>query len=340
MIRFLLRRFGTMAVTLLIISALVFFIIKLPPGDFLTNQIAELKAQGEAASAAKAEFLIKQYGLDRPAWEQYLVWLGVMPGPNGFAGLFQGDWGWSFEFDKPVNDVVGDALWLTMLVNFAVVIFIHLVAIPIAIYSATRQYSLGDYAATLVGYLGLATPSFLLALILLYYVNRWFGVSIGGLYDPEYAGQPWTWPKIQSLLSHLVVPTLVIGLSGTAAMIRRMRANLLDELGKQYFVTAKAKGLPPQKALLKYPFRMSLNPFIADIGNLLPNLVSGSVLVSLVLSLPTVGPILLGALKSQDQFLAGFILMFVALLTVVGMLVSDLMLAWLDPRIRMGGSAR
>lgn len=337
MILFLLRRLVTMLVTLLIISALVFFIIKLPPGDFLTNQIAELRAQGESASVAKAEFLIKQYGLDRPTWEQYLVWLGAMPGPNGFSGLLQGDWGWSFEFDKPVTDVVGDALWLTLLVNLAVVIFIHLVSIPIAIYSATRQYSLGDYVATFIGYIGLATPSFLLALILLYYVNRWFGVSIGGLYDAEFSGKPWTWPKIQSLLSHLIVPTLVIGLAGTAAMIRRMRANLLDELGKQYYVTAKAKGLAPRKALLKYPFRMSLNPFIADIGNLLPSLVSGSVLVSLVLSLPTVGPILLNALKSQDQFLAGFILMFVAVLTVIGMLISDLLLAWLDPRIRVGG---
>jgi peptide/nickel transport system permease protein len=337
MIRFLARRTLTMAVTLLIISALIFFIIKLPPGDFLTNQIAELKSQGEAASAAKAEFLIKQYGLDRPAWEQYLVWLGVMPGPNGFSGLLQGDWGWSFEFDKPVKDVVGDALWLTLVLNLAVVVFIHLVSIPIAIYSATRQYSIGDYFATFLGYIGLATPSFLLALILLYYVNRWFGVSIGGLYDPQYAGQPWTWPKVQSLFSHLVVPTLVIGLGGTAAMIRRMRANLLDELGKQYYVTAKAKGLAPRTALLKYPFRMSLNPFIADIGNLLPHLISGSVLVSLVLSLPTVGPILLSALKSQDQFLAGFILLFVALLTVVGMLISDLLLALLDPRIRLGG---
>ncbi len=338
MIRFLLRRFVTMLVTLLIISALVFFIIKLPPGDFLTNQIAELRAQGESASIAKAEFLIRQYGLDKPAWQQYLVWLGVMPGPNGFSGLLQGDWGWSFEYDKPVVDVVGDAVWLTLLVNFAVVIFIHLIAIPIAIYSATRQYSIGDYIATFIGYIGLATPSFLLALILLYYMNRWFGISIGGLYDPQYAGEPWSWAKIQSLLSHLVVPTVVIGLGGTAAMIRRMRANLLDELGKQYYVTAKAKGLGPTKALLKYPFRMSLNPFIADIGNLLPQLVSGSVLVSLVLSLPTVGPILLSALKSQDQFLAGFILMFVAVLTVAGMLVSDLLLAWLDPRIRMGGA--
>jgi peptide/nickel transport system permease protein len=337
MIRFLLRRIVTMAVTLLIISALVFFIIKLPPGDFLSNQIAELRAQGESASIAKAEFLIMQYGLDKPAWQQYLVWLGVMPGPNGFSGLLQGDWGWSFEYDKPVVDVIGDALWLTLLVNLAVVIFIHVISIPIAIYSATRQYSIGDYVATFIGYIGLATPSFLLALILLYYMNRWFGVSIGGLYDAQYAGEPWTWAKTQSLLSHLLVPTVVIGLGGTAAMIRRMRANLLDELGKQYYVTAKAKGLGPTKALLKYPFRMSLNPFIADIGNLLPHLVSGSVLVSLVLSLPTVGPILLSALKSQDQFLAGFILMFVAVLTVVGMLVSDLLLAWLDPRIRMGG---
>jgi peptide/nickel transport system permease protein len=336
MIRFVLRRAGTVLVTLLIISALVFFIIKLPPGDFLTNQIAELRAQGEAASAAKAEQLIRQYGLDRPVWEQYLIWIGFWPGPSGFSGLLQGDWGWSFEYERPVTQVVGDALWLTLLVNLVVVVFVHIVSIPIAIYSATRQYSVGDYIATFVGYIGLATPSFLLALILLYYTNRWFGVSIGGLYDPVYAGQPWTMDKIGSLLSHLVVPTLVIGLGGTAAMIRRMRANLLDELGKQYFVTAKAKGLPPTRALLKYPFRMSLNPFIADIGNLLPHLVSGSVLVSLVLSLPTVGPILLAALKSQDQFLAGFILMFVAVLTVFGMLISDLLLACLDPRIRMG----
>ena len=337
MIRFLFRRAVTMAVTLLIISALVFFIIKLPPGDFLTNQIAELRAQGEAASAAKAEFLIRQYGLDLPVWEQYLVWVGIWPGPNGFSGLLEGDWGWSFEFDRPVTEVVGDALWLTLLINVVVVIFVHVVSIPIAIYSATRQYSLGDYIATFLGYIGLATPSFLLALILLYYTNRWFGVSIGGLYDSRFSGQPWSAAKISSLLSHLVVPTLVIGLGGTAAMIRRMRANLLDELGKQYYVTAKAKGLPPTRALLKYPFRMSLNPFIADIGNLLPHLISGSVLVSLVLSLPTVGPILLAALKSQDQFLAGFILMFVAILTVFGMLISDLLLAWLDPRIRLGG---
>jgi peptide/nickel transport system permease protein len=337
MIVFLLRRLVTMALTLLAISALVFIIIKLPPGDFLTNQLAELRAQGDAASAAKAVFLRQQYGLDMPAWQQYLSWIGVWPGPNGFSGFLQGDWGWSFEYDRPVREVVGEALWLTIVVNLAVVVFVHLVAIPIAIYSATRQYSVGDYAATFVGYIGLATPNFLLALILLFYLNRWFGISIGGLMDPQYANQPFSWAKLGSILSHLIVPVLVIGLSGTAAMIRRMRANLLDELQKQYYVTAKAKGLPPRKALLKYPFRMSLNPFVADIGNLLPHLVSGSVLVSLVLSLPTVGPILLQALKMQDQYLAGFILMFVAALTVVGMLVSDLLLALLDPRIRFGG---
>jgi len=336
--RFLLRRFITMALTLLAISAIVFVIIKLPPGDFLSNRIDELRSQGDTASIARAEFLRTQYGLDRPVWEQYLAWVGLMPSPGGnFSGLLQGDWGWSFEYDQPVRAVVGNALWLTLLVNLAALLFIHVVAIPIAIYSATRQYSIGDYVATFIGYIGLATPSFLLALVMLFYLNRWFGVSIGGIMDPAYANQPLSWGKVQSIASHMVVPVLVIGLAGTAAMIRRMRANLLDELQKQYYVTAKAKGLPPRKALLKYPFRMALNPFVADIGNLLPSLVSGSVLVSLVLNLPTVGPLLLQALKTQDQYLAGFVLMFVALLTVIGMLVSDLLLGLLDPRIRTKG---
>lgn len=336
---FLLRRFVTMALTLLAISALVFIVIKLPPGDYLSNQIEELRAQGDAAAAAKAEFLRHQYGLDLPVWQQYLVWIGAMPGPNGWAGLLQGDWGWSFEYQRPVNEVVNRALALTILVNIVVVIFVHLVSIPIALYSATRQYSIGDTIVTLFGYLGLATPNFLLALVLLYYLNRWFGISIGGLMDPRFNDAPMSMAKLSSILSHLIVPVVVIGLSGTAAMIRRMRANLLDELQKPYTVTARAKGVPPMRALIKYPFRMALNPFVADIGNLLPHLVSGSVLVSLVLSLPTVGPILLQALKMQDQFLAGFILMFVAVLTVVGMLISDLLLAALDPRIRIGGGA-
>lgn len=337
--RYIGRRLVTMVLTLLVISALVFFIIKLPPGDYLTNQIAELAAEGDASSQAKAEFLRHQFGLDLPVWHQYLAWIGLMPGPNGWSGLIQGNWGWSFEYNQPVNAVVGQALMLTLVVNLAAVLFVHIVAIPIAIYSAVRQYSIGDYLVTLIGYIGLATPSFLLALVLLFYLNRWFGISIGGLMDPAYADQAWSMAKMRSMASHLVVPTIVIGLASTAAMIRRMRANLLDELQKQYVVTARAKGLSEGRLLLKYPFRMSLNPFLADIGNILPHLVSGSVLVSLVLNLPTVGPILLQALRVQDQYLAGFILMFVAVLTVVGMLISDLALAALDPRIRFAGRA-
>jgi peptide/nickel transport system permease protein len=339
LLRYILRRLLTMVLTLFAISALVFFIIKLPPGDYLTNQIAELAAEGDTSSLAKAEFLRHQFGLDLPVWQQYLAWVGLMPGPNGWAGLLQGNFGWSFEYNQPVNAVVGQALILTLVVNLAAVLFVHVVAIPIAIYSAVRQYSIGDYLVTLIGYIGLATPSFLLALVLLFYLNRWFGISIGGLMDPIYADQPMSMDKLRSIASHLVVPTIVIGLASTAAMIRRMRANLLDELQKQYVVTARAKGLSEGRLLLKYPFRMSLNPFVADVGNILPHLVSGSVLVSLVLNLPTVGPILLQALRVQDQYLAGFILMFVAVLTVVGMLISDLALAALDPRIRFAGRA-
>jgi len=213
------------------------------------------------------------------------------------------------------------------------------VSFPIGVYSAVRQYSVGDYSFTFLGYLGLATPNFLLALVLLYYVNLWFGVSIGGLMDPQYIDQPWTWGKVVSVLSHMVIPVIVIGTSGTAAMIRRLRANLLDELQRQYVTTARAKGVPPLRLLIKYPIRMSLNPFIADIGNLLPTVISGSVIVSVVLSLPTAGPMLLEALQSQDQYLAGSFLMFLALLTVLGMLVSDILLAVLDPRIRLTGGA-
>lgn len=340
MLLYLLKRLMTMIGTLFLVSALVFAIIKLPPGDFLTNQIAELKASGDAASVDKVEFLRKEYGLDKPAWQQYLTWVGLMPGAHGYSGLIQGDLGWSFEHQQPVSVILGESLLLTLIVNIAAVIFIHVLAIPAAIYSAKRQYSLPDYIITFLGYFGIATPSFLLALVLLFYLNRWFGVSIGGLMDPSFEGKPWSLAKFGSVAAHLVVPTIVIGLGGLASMVRRMRANLLDELQKQYFVTAKAKGLDPNKALIKYPFRMSLNPFISDIGNMLPHLVSGSILVSLVMSLPTVGPKLLQALKVSDQYLAGSILMFVSLLTIIGMFVSDLLLALLDPRIRFGAKGK
>jgi peptide/nickel transport system permease protein len=337
MLSFVVQRTLVMIPTLFVISVLVFIIIQLPPGDYLTNQIEELRSQGEAAALERAEFLRKQYGLDRPLVEQYGVWVGLLPGPSGFAGMLQGDWGWSFEYNRPVKELVGDRLLLTFVVNVATILFIYVVSFPIGVYSATRQYSLGDYGFTLLGYLGLATPNFLLALVLLYYSNVYFGLSIGGLMDDKYANAPWSWGKIESVLAHLVIPTVVIGTSGTAAMIRRLRANLLDELQKQYVVTGRAKGLPRFRLLVKYPMRMALNPFIADIGNLLPHVVSGSVIVSVVMNLPTAGPMLLGALQSQDLYLAGSFLMFLALLTVIGMLISDILLAMLDPRIRLTG---
>ena len=318
------------------ISALVFVIINLPPGDYLSNQIAELRATGQASGVEKAEFLRKQYALDRPLWEQYLIWVGLAPGPDGFSGLLQGDLGWSFEFDKPVIEIVDEALWLTIAVNVAAVLFVYAVALPLGALSAVRANSWIDYLASFIGYIGLATPNFLLALILLYYGKRYLDLPIGGLVAPEFEGEPMSWAKLGSILTHLIVPTIVIGTSATAAMVRRLRANLLDELSKPYVETAIAKGLSPSRAVTRYPLRMALNPFVADIGNLLPSLVSGSVLISVVMSLPTIGPALLEALRSQDQFLAGFILLFVAALTLVGMLLSDILLAILDPRIRTG----
>lgn len=320
-----------MIVTMLVISVLVFVIIQLPPGDYLTTYIEELKSQGESVDPKKIEFLREQYGLDRPLYEQYLGWV---------TGLMRGDLGYSFEYNLPVADIVGDRLFLSMLLNIATVIFVYLVSFPIGIYSATHQYSWSDHGITLLGLLGLATPNFLLALILLYLGNVWFGTSIGGLMDPEYIDQPWSWGKAWSVVEHLWVPVVVIGTAGTAGMIRRLRANLLDELQKQYVETGRAKGLPERRLLWKYPLRMALNPFIADIGSLLPQIVSGSVIVSAVMSLPTTGPMLLEALQSQDMFLAGSFLMFLALLTVVGMFLSDVLLAVLDPRIRLEGGVR
>lgn len=338
MLRYTLRRILIMIPTLLVISFVTFVIIQLPPGDFLSNQIAELKSQGDSAAFEKAEFLRKQYGLDKPFVEQYAIWVGLWPGERGFSGLLQGDMGWSFEHDMAVKDVVGDRLLLSFILNVSVILFTWAVAFPIGVYAATHQYSWGDHGLTFLGYIGLATPNFLLALVLMYFANVQFGLSIGGIMDPEYLNQPWSFAKARSVLEHLWIPVIVIGTSGTAGMIRRLRANLLDELQKQYVVTGRSKGLPPFRLLVKYPLRMSLNPFIADIGNLLPSVISGSAIVAVVLSLQTSGPMLLEALRSEDQYLAGSFLMFLSLLTVVGMFISDLLLAALDPRIRLTGA--
>jgi peptide/nickel transport system permease protein len=332
-----LRRLLIMIPTLLVISLVTFSIIKLPPGDFLSNQISELRSQGDKAALERVDFLRKQYGLDKPFVEQYAVWVGIWPTERGFSGLLQGDWGWSFEHDLPVNEVIGDRMLLSFILNFTVVLFTWAVSFPIGVYAATHQYSWGDHGLTLLGYVGLATPNFLLALVLMYFANVQFGLAIGGIMDPEYLDKPWSLAKAGSVLTHLWIPVIVIGTSGTAAMIRRLRANLLDELQKQYVVTARAKGMPNFRLLVKYPLRMSLNPFISDIGNLLPSVISGSAIVAVVLSLQTSGPMLLEALRSQDQYLAGSFLMFLALLTVIGMFISDLLLAALDPRIRLTG---
>ena len=341
MLAYTVRRILIMIPTLLVISFVTFSIIKLPPGDFLSNQIAELKSQGDGAALEKVDFLRKQYGLDKPFVEQYAVWVGMWPGENGYSGLLQGDLGWSFEYDLPVSKVVGDRMLLSFILNFTVILFTWAVAFPIGFYAATHQYSWGDHGLTFFGYVGLATPNFLFALVLMYFANVEFGLAIGGIMDPEYLDRPWSLAKFGSVLSHLWIPVLVIGTSGTAGMIRRLRANLLDELQKQYVVTARAKGMPSFRLLVKYPLRMALNPFIADIGNLLPSVISGSAIVAVVLSLQTSGPMLLEALRSQDQYLAGSFLMFLSMLTVIGMFISDLLLAALDPRIRLtGGMAK
>jgi len=338
MIRYLLRRFATMVVTLAAISVLVFVIINLPPGNYISNQIAEMRSSGEAAGVAKAEQLIKRYSLDKPIWQQYLIWVGVWPGPQGFSGLVQGDFGWSFELDRPVVDVVGETAGLTAVVNLAALLFVYFVALPLGTIAAVRANTWIDYLASLIGYIGLATPNFLLALILLTYGARYFDIPVGGLMAREYEGAPMSWAKFGSILTHLIVPTIVIGTSAAAVVMRRLRANLMDELHKPYVETARAKGVPPVRRVVRYPLRMALNPFVADIGNLAPQLVSGSVMISVVMSLPTLGPVLLQALKSQDIFMSGFILLFVSILTLVGMLISDILLAVLDPRIRLAGT--
>lgn len=332
MLNYIARRILIMIPTLLAISAIVFIIIQLPPGDYLTTMITEMQSQGEHVDPARIEFLRQQYGLDKPPIEQYLRWV---------VGLLHGDLGWSFEYNVPVSELIGQRIFLSFLVAFTTLLFTYAVAFPIGVYSATHQYSWGDYSLTFLGFIGLATPSFLLALVLLYFANVYFGISIGGLMDDRFLGLPMSWAKLASVLRHLWIPVFVIGTSSTAEMIRLLRANLLDELQKQYVVTGRAKGLPARRLLIKYPLRMAINPFIADIGSVLPHLISGSAIVSVVLSLPTNGPMLLRALQSQDMYLAGSFVMLEACLVVLGVFVSDLALAALDPRIRLhGGTSR
>ena len=327
MLAYLLRRLLLALVTIWAITVVTFVIIQLPPGDFVDAYVAQSAAMGSAITMEEAAALRQAYGLDQPLPVQYFKWLGL---------ISRGEFGISFEFGRPVTEVIGDRLWLTILLSIGAIIVTWGIALPIGIYSAVRQYSWGDYFFTFVGFIGLAVPNFLLALIVMYLAFRWFGLNVGGLFSAEFELAPWSWARVWDLTKHLPLPVLILALSGTAQLVRIMRANLLDELRRPYVVTARAKGLPERRVILKYPVRAALNPFASTIGYLLPFVVSGSIIVSVVLSLPTVGPLLLRSLVSQDMLLASSIILLLGVLTVVGTFLSDLLLMWIDPKIRQG----
>jgi peptide/nickel transport system permease protein len=326
MVGYVVKRILLMIPTLIGISMISFMIIQLPPGDYLTSLMASMADSGTVVDPAQMARMREIYGLDDPLWLQYWKWVSGI--------LFRGDFGWSFEWNRPVADLIWERMGTTVMISLASLLFIWAVSLPIGVYSAIRRHSVGDHVFTFLGFLGLAVPNFILALTLMYLSFRWFGQSVGGLFSPDYVDAPWSLAKFQDLLAHLWIPILVIGASGTAAMIRILRANLTDELSKPYVVTARAKGLPEHQVLLRYPVRIALNPFVSAIGWVLPDLVSGVTITAIVLNLPAAGPLLLRALVSQDMYLAGSFILLMGVLTLVGMLISDLLLAALDPRIR------
>ena len=328
MLIYVARRLALALVTCAAISLLTFIIIRLPPGDFVDAYIANLAVGGSSVSAEQAEAMRREYGLDKPVAVQYALWMGR---------VIVGDFGVSMMWKRPVTEVIGDRLWLTMAVSISALFLTWTIALPIGVYSAARQYSIGDYVATTLGFIGLAVPNFLLALILMYFGFRYLGLSVGGLFSAEYAQAPWGWDKVWDLAKHVPLPAAVLALAGSAHQIRIMRANLLDELRKPYVITARAKGIPELRVIMKYPVRAALNPFASSIAYVFPYLVSGSIIVSLVLGLPTVGPLLLQALVAQDMFLAGTIVLLLGIMTVVGTLISDLLLMWIEPRLRLTG---
>jgi peptide/nickel transport system permease protein len=326
-LRYVFRRLLTMAPLLLVVSILAFIIIQLPPGDYLTTYVASLESSGEEVNVARLERLREEYGLDRPLHVQYAKWIG---------GIVRGDLGRSFLYNRPVTELIWDRLGWTVLIVLCSIVVSWTIAIPVGIFSAVKQYGITDYSVTFLGFIGMAAPPFLLALLMMLLASRWFGLSLGGLFSPDYQAAPWSLAKFIDLLKHLWVPVLVLSVAGMGATIRTIRANLLDQLNMPYVEAARARGLSEWRLLLKYPVRLALNPLISSIGSVLPALVSGSVIVAVVLNIPTVGPLLLESLLSQDMYLAGSLVMILALLTMIGTVISDLLLAWLDPRIRFG----
>jgi len=325
MLFYVLRRLVYMGAILWIISIVSFIIIQLPPGDYLTSYIMRLEQSGEKVDRATAAALRKQYDLDKPIYFQYFKWIWRM---------LHGDFGRSFEWNQPVSELLAERLPLTIIISIFALFFVYVVAIPIGIYSATHQYSIGDYTFTVIGFAGLAIPNFLFALILMFFFYKYFGLSVGGLFSSQYLGTTWSLGKFIDMLKHLPIPIIVIGTAGTAGLIRVMRGCLLDELKKQYVITARAKGVAERTLLFKYPVRVAINPIISTIGWMLPTLVSGETVTAIVLNLPTVGPLLYGALLQQDMFMAGSIVMLQSFLVVVGTFISDILLSWIDPRIR------
>ncbi len=325
MIAFVTRRLLLGLVTVWLISMLSFAIIQLPPGDFVDAYIAQLSASGSTVSAEEAAAMRQLYGLGQPIYVQYGKWI---------FRVVQGDFGESMEWRRPVTEVIGDRIWLTLLLSFSALIITWGLALPIGIYSAVKQYSFGDYAFTLFGFIGIAVPNFLLALIVMYFSFTLLDANVGGLFSADYLLAGWSLGKVWDLMKHLPLPAVILALGGTAQLIRIMRANLLDELRKPYVVTARAKGVAERKVILKYPVRAALNPFASNIAYLFPYLVSGSIIVSIVLGLPTVGPLLVKALIAKDMFLAGTIVLLLGVMTVIGTFISDLVLMWVEPRLR------
>jgi peptide/nickel transport system permease protein len=312
---------------LVAISFISFVLIQLPPGDYVTTYIATLAASNEIVDQNTAADLRSRFGLDQPMIVQYWKWISNI--------VLYGDFGLSFEWQQPVSELIWERMSLTLVLTFSTLLLTWGIALPIGVFSAVKKYSIGDYVVTFFSFLGLAVPSFLLALVLMYFAAVEFGQSVGGLFSEQYQNAPWNWDKFIDFLQHLWIPVVILGVSGTASLIRVMRANMLDELNRPYVTTARAKGLSEFTLLVKYPMRLALNPFISTIAWLLPNLVSGSIIVAIVMSLPTAGPLLLQSLMSQDMYLAGAFILLICALTVVGSLISDILLALVDPRIRL-----
>ena len=329
MLRFIIQRLLLLPVLLLLFSVVVFWLVQAPAGDFLTSYVANIASSGSSIGADQVEALKRQFGLDQPGYMQYLRWM---------ESLSKGDLGLSLEYQRPNTELIGERLLLTVFLALFAFTITWVVAIPAGVYSATHQNSLLDYFFTMLNYVGVATPNFMLALILMWLAFSYLGLSVTGLFSPEYIQAPWSMERVIDLLQHIWLPAIVLGIAGTARLTRVMRANLLDELNKPYVVTARAKGLSEWRLIFKYPVRLALNPLVSTIGWYLPQLFSGSLIVATVMNLPNIGPLLLRSLIQQDMYLAGSILLIYCLLTIVGTLISDILLAWLDPRIRMEGA--